>query len=124
VRALLLGTALAVWGAEVLGAANVPKTSEPPRLLGSPDTRLTLAARTALASDPRLASCGFGVSARNGEVILWGKSPSAELIEEAKRRLARVPGVKRVRSQAWVVWPEDVIDGWPPRQPKPEPPPA
>ena len=82
------------------------------------DCRLTLNARRALREEAELASLNLGVSVRNGVATLWGSVTSADLAQQAVRKLRQVPGLSEVRDELSIVPPEEL----PLRLPRGQPP--
>lgn len=71
--------------------------------------RLICQARRALSRDDTLGSLNLGVSAREGEVVVWGFVLSPVAAELAVEKLRRLPGVVRVRSELQVLSPNDPL---------------
>jgi osmotically-inducible protein OsmY len=76
------------------------------------DTRLSLAARTALQEDFRFFYLNLGVPVRSGVATVWGPVPSADTEQQILDRVAKVRGIKRVRNEMIVLPEDEWPDAW------------
>jgi hypothetical protein len=67
------------------------------------DMRLGVQARRALAADEGLKKLNLTVRVENGEATVWGPVPSSELERRAVALLGEVNGIRRVRSELYIV---------------------
>src|SRR5258708_7889543 len=66
------------------------------------DVALTVAVRTALSHDAKLAALGLGVAVTAGHVTVWGPVPSPDLAAIIEARVKALAGVKAVRTDIHV----------------------
>jgi hypothetical protein len=98
-----LGGALAL-AALSLGGGPAPAAERRPPVLGLfRDMRLGVHARRALNADGDLKKLNLAVRVDGGEATIWGPIPSAELERRAVALLEEVRGIRRVRSELYVV---------------------
>jgi osmotically-inducible protein OsmY len=73
------------------------------------DVALTVAVRTALSHDARLAPLGLGATVSAGNVTVWGPVPSPDLAAIIETRVKALAGVKSVRTD-FHIQPKGVAD--------------
>jgi hypothetical protein len=102
--------ALAVVAVGVVAACSaVFGGDETPSGRGTPaalpverDVKLALKARRVLQEDEDFKDLNLGVRVLGSVIVLWGPVPSADAERKAVRLLRTVPGVREVRSEAYL----------------------